>query len=80
VIRTPRLFKVLGFASTHDALDAEALLLDLGIDVVPIPAPKSLGTLCGIALRLEIGDERRALSYLSGAGIVVGASGEVEDV
>ena len=78
--RTPRLFKVLGFASTHDALDAEALLLDLGIDVVPMPAPKSLGTLCGIALRLEVADEQRALGFLSGAGIVVGASGEVEDV
>ena len=56
--RMPRLFKVLGFASTHDALDAEALLLDLGIDAVPIPAPKALGTLCGIALRIEPADEK----------------------
>lgn len=78
--RTPRLFALLGFASTHDALDAESLLLDLGIDVTPIPAPKALGTLCGIALRLEVADEPRALGYLSGAGIVVGARGEVEDV
>jgi len=78
--RTPRTFVVLGFASTHDALDAEALLMDLGIDVVPIPAPKTLGTLCGIALRLEVPDETRALSYLSGAGIAVDARGEVEDV
>jgi hypothetical protein len=78
--RTPRRFKVLGFASTHDALDAEALLLDMGIEVVPIPAPKTLGTLCGIALRLEIADETRALTYLEGAGIAVGARGEVEDV
>jgi len=74
------LFKVVGFASTHDALDAEALLLDLGIDAVPIPAPKALGTLCGIALRLEPADEKRALSYLSDAGIGVAAHGEVEDV
>ena len=64
--RTPRRFAVLGFASTHDALDAEALLLDLGIDVVPIPAPKTLGTLCGIALRLEIADETRALALSGG--------------
>jgi hypothetical protein len=78
--RTPRPFKVLGFASTHDALDAEALLLDLGIDAVPIPAPKILGTLCGIALRLEPADEKRALGYLVGAGIAVAARGEVEDV
>jgi len=78
--RSPRSFKVLGFTSTHDALDAEALLLDLGIDVVPIPAPKALGTLCGIALRLEPADEPRALGYLSDADIAVIAVGEVEDV
>ncbi len=78
--RTPRRFGVLGFASTHDALDAEALLLDLGIDAVPIPAPKALGTLCGIALRLELADEKRALGYLADAGIGVAARGEVEDV
>jgi hypothetical protein len=78
--RTPRQFAVFGFASTHEALDAESLLLDLGIDVVPIPAPKTLGTLCGIALRLEIADRERALSYIEGAGIDVEASGEVADV
>jgi hypothetical protein len=78
--RMPRPFLVLGFASTHDALDAEALLLDMGIEVVPIPAPKTLGALCGIALRVEPADEQRAMSYLSGAGIAVGARGEVEDV
>ncbi len=78
--RTPRPYSVLGFASTHDALDAEALLMDLGIGVVPIPAPKILGALCGIALRLEPADEARALRYLTDAGITVGARGEVEDV
>lgn len=78
--RIARSFRVLGFTSTHDALDAEALLLDLGIDVVPIPAPKTLGTLCGIALRLEPADEPRALRYLEGAGIHVETVGEVEDV
>jgi hypothetical protein len=78
--RTPRQFAVLGFASTHAALDAEALLLDLGIDVVPIPAPKSLGSLCGIALRLEIADRDRAMRYLDGAAIAVETSGEVSDV
>jgi hypothetical protein len=80
VRRIPRLFTILGFASTHDALDAEALLLDLGIDAVPIPAPKALGTLCGIALRLEPADEKRALGYLADADISVAARGEVEDV
>jgi hypothetical protein len=78
--RTPRQFAVFGFASTHDALDAEALLLDLGIEAVPIPAPKTLGGLCGIALRVEIADEERARAYLGDAGIGVDAAGHMSDV
>ena len=76
----PRIFAALGFASTHDALDAEQLLADLGISVVPIPAPKTIGALCGIALRVEFADEERATSYLRTAGIEVTARTEIEDV
>ena len=73
---TPRSFAVLGFASTHDALDAETLLLDLGIDVVPIPAPKTFDAQCGIALRLDLADTSRALVCLDNAGIDVEPSEE----
>lgn len=78
--REPREFAALGFSSTHDALDAEQLLGDLGITVVPMPAPKSLGALCGIALRLELADEERAISYLEAADITVSARTRIEDV
>jgi hypothetical protein len=74
------MFAVLGFESTHDALDAETLLGDLGIDVVPIPAPKTIGAHCGIALRLEIDDEERSVAYLNAAGIGVAARIRIEDV
>jgi hypothetical protein len=80
VTREPRIFAVLGFESTHDALDAETLVSDLGIEVVPIPAPKSIGAHCGIALRIEIADEDRALCYLDAAGIEVTARARIEDV
>jgi hypothetical protein len=80
VIREPRIFAVLGFESTHDALDAETLLDDLGIDVVPIPAPKTIGAHCGIALRIEVTDEGRAVGYLEAAGIAVIARARIEDV
>jgi hypothetical protein len=80
VTREPRIFAVLGFESTHDALDAETLIGDLGIEVVPIPAPKSIGAHCGIALRIEIPDEDRALGYLDAAGIEVTARARIEDV
>jgi len=78
--REARMFRVLGFTSTHDALDAEALLEDLGIDVVPIPAPQSIGALCGIALRIELDQAERAMKYLDRSGIVVSGTVEMEDV
>ena len=78
--RTPQPFVVLGFPTTHDALDAESLLGDLGIDVMPIPTPKSIGALCGIALRLAPSDEARATAYLCNAGITISARAEIEDV
>jgi ribosomal protein L7Ae-like RNA K-turn-binding protein len=71
---------VLGFTSTHDALDAEALLEDMGVDVVPIPTPKSIGALCGIALRLEPDQLERAMRYLDRAGIEVAGTASIEDV
>lgn len=76
----PRPFVVLGFASTHDALDAESLMGDMGIEVVPIPAPKVVGSLCGIALRIEPADETRAVGYLEGASIAVATRADIEDV
>jgi hypothetical protein len=78
--RQPKQFVVLGFPTTHDALDAESLLGDLGIDVIPIPTPKSIGALCGIALRLDPADEERASAYLESAGIAVSARAQIEDV
>ena len=77
--RPPRPFIVFGFASTHEALDAEALLDDMGIDVVPIPAPKSIGALCGIALRLPPDQAERARRYMDAVGIVPYAVIEIED-
>ncbi len=78
--REPRAFSVLGFSTTHDALDAEALLGDLGIEVVPIPAPREVGALCGIALRLEPSEESRAVEYLQRAEIKVATVVEIWDV
>ena len=71
---------MLGFPSTHLALDAEALLLDLGIEVVPVPAPAALGRMCGIALRLEPADVETALEYLERSGIEVAAKADITDV
>ena len=62
--RTPRSFAVFGFQSTHDALAAEDVLRDIGAEVVPIPAPSSLGGRCGIALRVPELQAEMALSEI----------------
>jgi len=80
VTPAPRRFRLFGFASTHQALDAEALLDDLGIEVVPVPTPKALGALCGIALRVPSGDAERAATYLERASIEPSKTLDIEDV
>lgn len=72
-------FVIFGFATTHVTLDAERVLLDLGIPLVPVPAPKSFGALCGIGLRLDVADAVRAAEYLDRAGIEVAHSIEEAD-
>ena len=78
-MRERRSYAVYGFSSTHSALDAEALLGDMGIDVVPIPAPATLSALCGIALRLPVEQRVRAEKYLENAGIGQVGSTVIED-
>ncbi len=76
----PRPFVVYGFESTHAALSAESLLKDMGIAVVPVPAPKSIGRLCGIALRVEPGQSARAEELLANAGMEPNGRVDIEDV
>ncbi len=78
--RRPRDFLVLGFDTTHDALAAEEALRAADFAVVPIPAPKAFGKLCGIALRLspEVADAAECL--LKDAGMRVAGRVEVRDL
>lgn len=78
--RLPREFVAYGFGSTHDALSAEALLADMGLDVTPIPAPAELGALCGIAIRLDPSDTNRAEALLEAAGMSWTGKTAVQDV
>ena len=78
-MREKRRFVVFGFDSTHAALEAEALLEDLGHDVTPVPAPQQLSARCGIALRIDPEAVARAERQLENAGIPLVASVEIED-
>jgi hypothetical protein len=75
-----RPFVVLAFNTTHDALAAETALRDAGLTVVPIPTPRSVGALCGIALRLPPEQAASAEEVLRVVGIAPSNRVEIEDV
>lgn len=74
-----RPFVVYGFASVHDALAAESVLLGAAIAVTPVPSPPELGELCGVALRVEPADAAHAERLLAGAGAAPVARADVLD-
>ncbi|MDP2401659.1 MAG: DUF3343 domain-containing protein [Actinomycetota bacterium] len=78
--RLPRPFVVFAFATTHDALAAEAALRDADLEVVPIPTPRSVGVSCGIALRLPPDQAASAEEVLRVAGITPSNRVEIKDV
>lgn len=80
MMRERRRFVVFGFASTHEALDAESILESGGLSVVPIPAPASLTALCGIALRTEPAEAQVAERLLRESGIEPAVRQEIDDL
>lgn len=72
-------FAVFGFAGTHDALKAENVLLAGGAEVVLIPTPRALGSLCGFAVRVPAAERVTALELLSAAGITPDGEAEIRD-
>jgi hypothetical protein len=75
-----RPFVVYGYASVHDALCAESVLKGAGLAVTPVPSPKELGELCGIALRVDPSDADHAERLLRSAGMEPKVRAEIEDV
>lgn len=72
-------FTVFGFAGTHDALKAEEVLLQARIDVVLIPTPRVLGSLCGFAVRVPTAQRDAALAALIAADREPDGEAEIED-
>lgn len=78
--RERRPFVVFGFGTTHEALDAEAVLKRAGFDVVAVPTPAVIGELCGISMRVAPEHAGPAQEALLLAGITPQAVARVEDV
>lgn len=72
-------FAAYGFATTHDALRAEAALELAGLIVTPVPTPRGLGALCGLAMRVPIAETAAAEETLRGAEVEWTARIEFED-
>jgi len=78
-VRVSERFTVFGFATTHDALTAEAALEGARVPVTTIPAPRELGSLCGLALRVPEGDAREAEAAMASAGVAWKSRVEFQD-
>ena len=76
--RTAR-FAVFGFGGTHEALRAEEILLESDLDVVLIPTPRALGSLCGFAVRVPASGRDRAWGVLAAADLAPHGEIEIED-
>lgn len=79
-MRATRTYLAYGFATTHEALEAESALKAAGVDAIPIPSPAALGELCGIAMRVPPDLAVRALEALASCGIEPQAVVEIQDV
>ncbi|MDO8964522.1 MAG: DUF3343 domain-containing protein [Coriobacteriia bacterium] len=78
--RAPRPWVVYGFASVHEALGAESVLKGADVTVTPVPSPKELGDLCGIALRVAPAEADHAERLLAGAGMSPRKRALTEDI
>lgn len=59
---------VLTFARTHDAMLAEQVLMDSGIQPSVMPLPSSIRAGCGLCLRVAPASHVQALNCLESAG------------
>ena len=67
------------FMRTHDAIQAEQLLLDAEFDVKVMSLPSSVRAGCGICLRLPPKQAERAGAALADGGILVESVWRRED-
>lgn len=58
------------FNNIHRVMKAEKLLKERRLDMLLIPAPRSLQSDCGLAIRYAEKDRREIEAVLSGAGLL----------
>lgn len=78
-MRIMRDYVAYGFGSTHEALEAERALESAGVTYATIPTPSVLGSLCGIALRVDPEKAEEAESAMARAGLSWTGKAQMED-
>jgi hypothetical protein len=73
-------FVAFGFASVYDTLFGEKALKAAAVPATTIPAPRELGELCGIALRVLPEDAEAADEALALAGARVRVRAAIKDL
>jgi hypothetical protein len=66
-------------ASASKAINAEAGLHAAGLEAALMAVPRTVSSQCGVCLRVELSDWRRAETVLADAGIAISAVYEVDD-
>jgi hypothetical protein len=64
---------IIVFPDTHSAIKAERCLLDAKVSVSVMPLPESIGSGCGIALRLDSESLRLAADILRECSVSISA-------
>jgi len=67
------------FASASKAVKAEAALRKAGVPCALVPLPRTLGSQCGVCLRVAAGDRQRAEEVLSQSAMPVMATYDTDD-
>lgn len=62
---------VFTFLTTHNAICGEKALLDAGLAARVMPRPSALGQGCGICLRVDESERKKAEAALASAGVAV---------
>ncbi|MEE8886670.1 MAG: DUF3343 domain-containing protein [Eubacteriales bacterium] len=76
-MKQKKIFRVLTFHTTHDAMALEAYCGEQGIPGRIIPVPRELTAGCGLAWRMDPSDYEKYREQIEASGLSIEQSAEV---
>lgn len=62
-------FYVVSFNSTHQAIRAEKILEEAGIDIVTMPTPRGITASCGLSIRFDFQKIDEVVKLMNESGV-----------